>query len=220
MKKIIFALGTVALLSACSSIQKTAIVPTNPKTDFEDTYTIIWNGKSEAYMYENGEYVRNETYDYVFSVIQKRYDNVWKSTKTLHRNHPNYDYRGGQRSQTMYFRVTYAMNMDSTLSSKFHTSLGEGKGTSDIEFRKQNLVIDLNQKNPYYNISKFTPFNKMKITQNYNYEEGILTETVELYKEKDGKITPFSKMEETAYFYVKGKLDKAPSKFQYTKGEQ
>ena len=82
-----------------------------------------------------------------------------------------------------------------------------------MEFRNQNLIIDLNQNNPYYNISKYTPFNKMKISQNYNYEEGLLTETVELYKDKDGKITPFSKMEETAVFYVKGKLDKAPTTF-------
>jgi len=213
MKKLIFTISAVALLSACSTVNKTAIVPTTPKSAFEDTYTIVWNGKSEAYIYVNGAYVRNETYDYVFNVIQKRYDNEWKSTKTLHRNHPNYDFRGGQRSQTMYFEVIYAMSGNNMLASTLKTSLGNGTGTSDMEFRKQSLVIDLNQKNPYYNISKYTPFNKMKITQNYNYEEGVLTETVELYKEKNGNITPFSKMEETAYFYIKGKLDNAPTTF-------
>lgn len=202
-------------MSACSTVNKTAIVPITPKLEFEDAaYTIIWNGKSEAYMYVDGQYVRNETYDYVFNVIQKRYDNTWKSTKTLHRNHPNYDYRGGQRSQTMYFEINYSQfEKQVKLKSTLHTSLGEGNGFSDLEFREQNLIIDLNQNNPYYNISKYTPFNKMKITQHYNYEEGVLTETVELYKEKDGKITPFSKMEETAVFYIKGKLDKAPTTF-------
>ena len=164
-------------------------------------------------MYVDGQYVRNETYDYVFNVVQKRYDTQWKSTKTLHRNHPNYDYRGGQRSQTMYFEINYELTNKLQLSTTLNTSLGNGFGTSDIEFRKQSLTIDLNQKNPYYNISKYTPFNKMRITQHYKYEEGLLTETVELYKEKDGKITPFSKMEETAVFYVKGKLDKAPTTF-------
>jgi hypothetical protein len=215
MKKIIFAISAVALMSACSTVNKTAIVPITPKLEFEDAaYTIIWNGKSEAYMYVDGQYVRNETYDYVFNVIQKRYDNTWKSTKTLHRNHPNYDYRGGQRSQTMYFEINYSQfEKQVKLKSTLHTSLGEGNGFSDLEFREQNLIIDLNQNNPYYNISKYTPFNKMKITQHYNYEEGVLTETVELYKEKDGKITPFSKMEETAVFYIKGKLDKAPTTF-------
>lgn len=213
MKKIIFALGTVALMSACSSIKKTAIVPTTPKSDFEDTYTIVWNGKSEAYRFIDGQYVRDETYDYVFNVVQKRYDTKWKSTKTLHRNHPDYDFRGGQRSQTMYFEVDYYQNGETKLGSTLNTSLGGGKGVSDLEFREQNLIIQLDQNNPYYNISKYTPFNKMKITQHYNYEEGVLTETVELYKEKNGKITPFSKMEETAVFYIKGKLDKAPTTF-------
>ncbi|CAG5087762.1 hypothetical protein [Parvicella tangerina] len=212
MKRIFIAISAIALISACSTVNKTAIVPITPKSDFEDTYTIIWNGKSEAYFYEDGQYVRNETYDYVFNVIQKRYDKTWKSIKTLHRNHPNYDYRGGQRSQTMYFEVDYSLNGEK-LTSTFNTSLGTGKGISDLEYREQLLTIDLKQKNPYYNISKYTPFNKMKITQNYNYEEGLLTEIVELYKEKDGKITPFSKMKETAVFYVKGKLDKAPTSF-------
>jgi len=67
------------------------------------------------------------------------------------------------------------------------------------------------QYDPY--INKFIPYNKFRITQNYNYEEGVLTETVELIKEKDGKETPFMKNEETALIYIKSKLDKAPATF-------
>ena len=63
------------------------------------------------------------------------------------------------------------------------------------------------------NAGKFIPYNKFRITQNYNYEEGVLTETVELIKEKDGKETPFMKNEETALIYIKSKLDKAPATF-------
>jgi hypothetical protein len=59
----------------------------------------------------------------------------------------------------------------------------------------------------------FSPYNKIKITQKYNYESGILTETVLLSKEKDGKETLFMKNEETAYFYIKGKLTGAPTAF-------
>lgn len=206
-------MGVIVLMSACNLTQKTAIVPTIANSDFEDTYTIIWNGKSEAYIYAGGKYVRNETYDYVFNVVQKRYDNKWKSTKTLHRNHPEYDFRGGQRSQTMYFEIDYFKNGESKAGLILNTSLGEGKGVTDMEFREQVLIIQLNQNNPYYNISKHTPFNKMKITQHYKYEEGLLTETVELYKEKNGKITPFSKMEETAVFYIREKINKAPTTF-------
>jgi len=39
----------------------------------------------------------------------------------------------------------------------------------------------------------------------------LLEETVFLYKLKDGKEIPFMKNEEKAYFYVKGKLDQAPT---------
>ena len=57
------------------------------------------------------------------------------------------------------------------------------------------------------------PYNKFRITQNYDYEKGVLTETVELIKEKDGKETPFMKNEETALIFIKSKLDKAPTTF-------
>lgn len=209
---VVLAIGTLIIISACGSSSKIAIVPLSSHTEYEDTYTIIWNGKSEAYLYIDGQYVRNEPYDYVFNVTQKRYDNIWKSTKTLHRNHPEYDFRGGPRSQTMYFEIAYSSSSDG-LSTVLKTSLGDGSGSSDLEFREQSLIIDLNQNNSYYNIGKFTPFNKMKITQHYMYEDGKLMETVELYKEENGVITPFAKMEEMATFYVRGKLDKAPTTF-------
>lgn len=215
MKKIskaIFAFGVVALMSACSTVNKTAIVPITQKSNFEDTYTIIWNGKSEAYRFINGQYVRDETYDYVFNVIQKRYDNQWKSTKTLHRNHPNYDFKGGERSQSMYFELNFTQS-ENVVKTQLNTSLGNGSGVSDYEFREQMFEIKLLPKISYYNISKYAPYNKIKITQHYKYEEGVLLETVELFKEINGKIVPFMKNEETATFYLKNKLDKAPTTF-------
>ncbi len=63
------------------------------------------------------------------------------------------------------------------------------------------------------NASYFMPYNKFKITQHYNYEEGVLTETVELIKVKNGKETPFMKNEEKAWFFIKGKLNTAPTSF-------
>ncbi len=209
MKKILILFILVTSITGCKLSQQ-AIVPISPDISVDDAYTIIWYGKSEAYIFVDGEYVRNPPYDYVFNVVQKRYDNMWKSTKTLHRNHPDYDFRGGQRSQAMYFEIKYLAS-DNVLKSVLTTSLGNGVGTSDNEFREQSLILDLSQKNAYYNINNHTPFNKMKITQHYNYEAGILLETVELYKEEKGVITPFAKMEETAMFYVQDKLEKAPT---------
>lgn len=207
MKTRIFSFFTVLVFSglwSCSG-SKTAIVPLTPKAQIEDTYTIIWNGLSEAYRFTDGHWKRDETYDYVFDVIQKRYPNQWKSTKSLHRLHPEYDGRGGGRDQAMYFEINYAAGVNNQLQSIVHASLGEGSGKSDKEFREQQIVIQVK------NVSSFSPYNKIRITQHYQYELGMLKETVELLKEKNGQDTPFMKMEEKAYFYLRGKLDKAPT---------
>ncbi len=208
----VLAVGTLALMNACSSVKKANVVPMTSKIEFEDTFTIIWNGKSEAYRYTKGEYVRDNTYDYTFNVIQKRYDTQWKSTKTLHRSHPAYNFKAGQRSQSMYFEVNYTQE-NNDLKTALITSLGTGEGKSDVEYREQSFTLNLDKKNPYYNISPMAPYNKIKITQHYNYEAGELLETVELYKEINGKITPFMKNEERATFYIKGKLNTAPTTF-------
>ncbi|HRG27439.1 MAG TPA: hypothetical protein PLJ00_06090 [Chitinophagales bacterium] len=213
MKKLIIFPAIILLLSSCQSFNEIAIVPTTPENDFEDTYTIIWNGKSEAYRYIDGEYKRDETYDYVFNVIQKRYDKQWKSTKTLHRNHPDYDFNAGERSQSMYFELNYTAAV-SGLTTILNTSLGNGTGVSDREFREQILEIQLLPSISYYNISKYAPYNRIKITQHYQYETGVLLETVELYQDDDGKITPFMKNEERATFYVKGTFNGPPTSFQ------
>lgn len=209
MKTRTFSFFILLLLTGCFSCSssKTAIVPLTPKAQIEDTYTIIWNGVSEAYRFTDGQWKRDETYDYVFDVIQKRYPNQWKSTKSLHRLHPDYDGRGGERDQAMYFELNYAAAANDQLQSIIHASLGEGNGKSDKEFREQEIVIQVK------NVSSFSPYNKIRITQHYQYESGMLRETVELLKEKKGQDTPFMKMEEKAYFYVRGKLDKAPTVF-------
>jgi hypothetical protein len=206
IKSIIIAI-TLLTLGSCGSYKK-ATIPTSEKVIMNDTYTIIWNGVSHAYRYENNNWVRDEQYDYQFNVIQKRYDNLWKSVKSLHRIHPEYDGKAGERDQTMYFEVAYNCLVDSNnVKSSIISSLGNGSGLSDPEFRNSQLTMYVSSP------GIFLPYNKFRITQHYNYEEGILTETVELIKEKNGIETPFMKNEETAWFYIKGKLDKAPTVF-------
>lgn len=187
------------------SAPKSSIVPLSAQLKIDDTYTIIWNGSSEAYRYENDKWVRDAAFDYQFNVIQKRYANQWKSVKTLHRIHPDYNGKAGDRDQTMYFEINYSALKDSLLDVLINSSIGNGNGKSDREFRDVQLTMD----DP--NASRFSPYNRIRITQHYQYEAGLLTETVELLKVKDGKEVPFMKNEETAYFYVKGKLDKAPT---------
>lgn len=190
-------------LCSCSSSSK-IIVPLSTDALIEDTYTIIWNGESKAFRYIDDKWERDATYDYVFDVVQKRYKKTWKSVKNLHRLHPKYDGNAGARSQSMYFELAYEV-VGNALCSKISSSLGKGMGSSDRVFRKQELNFELTD------ISSFAPYSHMRIRQNYNYETGLLTEIVELFKLKDGKEIPFMKNEEKAYFYLKGKLDTAPT---------
>ena len=208
MKKVFFyAMAVMCMFLASCRTSKQIIVPLSRSVELDDTYTIIWNGTSKAYRYDNGQWLRAESYDYQFNVVQKRYDNHWKSVKSLQRIHPDYDGKAGDRDQTMYFEVAYKTLMDGKVNATIISSLGNGTGTTDTEFRESVLTIDVTD------ASSFMPYNKFRITQHYNYEEGLLTETVELIKEKDGIETPFMKNEETALIFIKEKLDKAPTTF-------
>ncbi|MCB0651566.1 MAG: hypothetical protein KDC85_09860 [Saprospiraceae bacterium] len=208
MKEVIFSVTAIAIMimTGCRS-SKQVIVPLNQSIELDDTYTIIWNGISEAYRYENGQWLRAESYDYQFDVVQKRYDKHWKSVKSLHRIHPDYDGKAGDRDQTMYFEVDYKNLVDQKVEAVINSSLGNGTGTTDNEFRQSVLTMYVP------NASKFMPYNKFRITQHYNYEEGLLTETVELIKEKDGKDIPFMKNQETALIFIKSKLERAPTTY-------
>ncbi|GAB4409478.1 MAG: hypothetical protein OHK0039_13190 [Bacteroidia bacterium] len=190
-------------LAACTPTRQ-PVVPLQRSYDLEVPYTIIWYGVSEAYRYSDGGWQRDWSYDYVFDVVQRRYDTVWRSVKTLHRLHPDYDGRAGARSQTMYFEMAYvqqAQALHATLSS----SLGSGTGVSDTAFRAQTLEIDL------ADMPAMAPYNRLRITQQYRYEAGLLTETVELFKRRDGVNTPFMKNEERAWFFLRDSLDSPPT---------
>lgn len=194
-------------LTSCTSTKK-ATIPLDSEISFEDTYTIIWNGYSKAFVYKDKNWQRAETFDYYFDVIQKRYDKKWKSVKSLHRIHPDYNGKAGQRDQTMYFEVRYNSMQDGVVYADLFSSLSNGSLTTDNEFRNSEMELKLKDAN------MFMPYNKIRITQHYDYENGKLTETVLLIKEKDGKELPFMKNEEEAFFYIKGKLDKAPTTFE------
>ncbi len=201
-----FACLIAFVLASCTTTQQ-AIIPTNPQLPTtQDNYTITWLGNSKAFVYANGKYQRAETYDYTFSVVQRRYGNVWKSVKDLHRIHPDYDGKAGKRDQTMYFGIDFSQT-SAGIVSKIHSSLGKGKGKSDKEFREQSFELT------YDNISSFAPYNTMRITQHYQYEQGLLLETVELFKRKGDKEIPFMKIEERAEIFRPVRLNKAPTVF-------
>ena len=180
---------------------------TLPKMD--DNYSIIWVGSGESYVYIDGKYERSESNDYSFEVVQRRYDNSWKSVKNMHRIHPDYDGKAGGREQTMFFEIDFSKE-GNKIVSKINASLGSGTGESDNEFREQMIQLSVDD------ISSFAPYNTMRIIQHYKYEEGILLETVELFKRSNGEEIPFVKIEEKAVIFRPVKLEEAPTKFELT----
>jgi hypothetical protein len=169
---------------------------------------IAWLGMGTAYRFVNGIWKRDEAYDYEFSVIQKRFENTWKSVKDMHRRHPEYDGRAGERDQTMYFEVAFQAPVNGEIPYRVSSSLGEGEGVFlDGGYRRSRLEISLRQ--TFFQRVVF-PYNTLRITQHYQYEDGVLTETVELLKKTEGKEVPFMKMEERARFFIASELDGCP----------
>ncbi|WBX75758.1 hypothetical protein PG911_14000 [Tenacibaculum ovolyticum] len=209
MKKIsiYLAVAIATILTSCGTSNKVIIPTSKTLPIIEDNYSIIWVGSGESYIYSEGEYVRNESHDYSFEVVQRRYGNLWKSIKNMHRIHPDYDGKAGKREQTMFFGIDFSKEGEKIIS-KINSSLGNGTGISDSEFREQVIQFSVDD------ISSFAPYNTIRITQHYKYEQGTLLETVELFKQSDGKETPFAKIEERAVIFRPVTLGNAPTKFE------
>lgn len=206
-RSIYLAVAMAAFLSSCGTSNEVIIPTSKTLPTVEDNYSIIWDGSGEAYVFNAGRYVRNESNDYSFEVVQRRYGNSWKSIKNMHRIHPDYDGKAGEREQTMFFGIDFSKE-ENKIVSAINSSLGNGTGISDNEFRNQVIQFSVD------GISSFAPYNTMRITQQYKYEEGILLETVELFKLSDGKETPFAKIEERAVIFRPVTLENAPTKFE------
>jgi hypothetical protein len=204
---IYLALAIATVLTSCGNHKKLIVPLSKELYSIHDNYPIVWVGSGISYIYLDGEYVRSESNDYSFEVVQRRYGNTWKSIKNMHRIHPDYDGKAGEREQTMFFEIKFSQQ-DNQIVSKITSSLGSGTGLSDNEFREQSMQFSAE------GVSSFAPYNHYRITQDYQYEEGMLLETVELIKLKDGIETPFAKIQEKAYIFRPSKLDGAPTKFE------
>ena len=209
MKRLSFilAVAIAIILTSCGTSNKIVVPLNKTLPSIDDNFTIVWVGKGESYVYLDGKYVRSESNDYSFEVVQRRYDNIWKSIKNMHRIHPDYDGKAGPREHTMYFEIKFSKK-GNQIVSKLNSSLGNGSGISDNEFREQTIRFSAD------GVSKFAPYNTYRITQHYKYEEGKLLETVELFKLKGSKETPFAKIEEKAFIFRPVKLENAPTKFE------
>lgn len=143
----------------------------------EGELTLVWVGRGECERLEGGSWVRRPELDYEFSVEQHRLGDHWESVKSMRRRHPDYDGVAGERAQTMFFRLDFGpADPAGKVDAKLTASIGNGSGVTDRAFRKAELNFLA------AGVSSFAPFDRYRITQSYEYEEGRLTELVELNK--------------------------------------
>lgn len=195
---------SIFLLSGCAR-SGAAKVPPPEDAALDAGLTLVWSGQGQAFRHRGGTWERDSTYDYAFTVVQKRNEARWNSIKTMQRRHPDYDGRAGDRTQTLFFELGFRQEGEG-LVSRLASSLGEGEGRSDREFREQRLELEA------AGAGRFSPYTHFRIVQHYRYEEGVLEETVELFKRKDGKEEPFMRMDERAYIYARSRLPEAPTR--------
>jgi hypothetical protein len=164
--------------------------------------TLVWVGRGEAERFEAGAWRRIPAFDYEFSVEQRRYADRWESIKTLRRRHPDYDGSAGPRLQVMAFRLElFPGERPGSARYQLRSSLGNGQGHGDAEFREAVLDIDAD-------VSMFAPFDRYRITQRYQYESGRLQELVEL---NDGA-EPWVRNREEAVLYGEQRYAEPPTR--------
>jgi hypothetical protein len=161
------------------------------------TLQFVWVGQGTYFAFDEGDWKSDPSQDYEFLVRQNRFEDRWESLKIQNRIHSDYNGAAGPADQQHFFRVVYGLaNNDGSLSFDLETTFGNGQGSIDARFERATMDFEAQ------GISSFAPYNRFRISQNYNYQEGLLTETVLLYKlTKDGDEIPFAKIEERATLF-------------------
>jgi hypothetical protein len=190
-------------LAACSAPRP--VLPTTREALPDPETTLVWVGTGEAERFENGVWKRVPEFDYEFTVLQRRYRDHWESTKELHRRHPDYDGSAGPRDQTYFFYLDYQpSNAAGEVESRVDSSLGQGQGQTDREFRNARLEMKAE-------VSSFAPFDSYRITQKYRYEEGALEEQVELFKKETAGESPWIRNHEEATLFAAQRFPSPPT---------
>lgn len=195
---------SLALATTIACATTSAEVPTLPPGDPE--YTLVWVGRGEAERLVDGVWRRAPEFDYDFSVQQVRYGDRWSSVKSMRRRHPDYDGSAGPRAQTYFFQIGYQpAGADGRVKANILSTLGQGHGHADVEFRESVLEIRAD-------ISALAPFDTYRITQQYGYEAGELRETVELLDHDGDREVPWVRNHEVARLFAPQQLPGAPTR--------
>jgi len=169
---------------------------------------LTWVGAGTAYAWQDGEWQRDATQDYEFSVVQRRYDRYWKSVKTMHRRHPDYDGSAGPRDQVHYFRVNFDERKDGRVPLTLTSSMGAGSGHTDKAYKSVRFDLELDAPT----IAQwFMPYNRLKFDQTYDYAGGALREEIVLVKADGERERPAFRIVESARLFASGKMAEAAS---------
>jgi hypothetical protein len=196
MRSLLTILASAAILTSCASHSKSILFGSTSEDSLQEQ--LVWVGKGETWLMVDGHWQRTPAQDYDFLVKQNRFKGFWESLKVQNRNHPDYRGLAGPADQQHHFRIVYEEpttegNVPLTLSSTY----GNGKGWMDKEFSHAVLEFKAD------GVSSFAPYNYFRITQHYRYTEGILQESVELFKRKsNGTEVPFVKIVEMARIFT------------------
>lgn len=201
MNRLVTSLCSSMLLVGCATAEPW--VPLRTERQGPAEVTLVWVGRGECERLEDGVWVRRPELDYDFSVEQRRMGDHWESVKSMRRHHPGYDGIAGPRAQTYFFLLDFAKpDSKGQVDAKLTATIGNGAGVTDAEFRKAELTFLA------AGVSSMAPFDRYRITQQYDYEAGQLTELVELNKGQ----TPWVRNREVAALFGTRKFDGPPTR--------
>ncbi|WP_437721902.1 hypothetical protein [Sorangium sp. So ce861] len=197
---------STAAASGCGGLPPSPLPPMTTASA-EPEVTLVWVGRGESERFAEGQWVRTPESDYDFSVVQRRYKGRWDSIKQMHRRHPGYDGSAGPRDQVLHFALDLGMTRGSDVPVIIRSTLGDGEGRADPEFRRSQLEMRARD------VSSLAPFNAYRITQQYQYGEGKLVETVELIeRDGEGRESPFVRIRERAALFAPTSFEQPPTR--------
>ena len=158
--------------------------------------SLVSVGHATASYFAKGSWVPAPAFDYEFMVLERRYADRWEAVKEIHYRDPRYDGRAGPRDQTLFFEVLTVPAADGGLYLTVVSTLGKGRGHSDVGSGKVSLELISAEK------GWFVRYDRIRISQTRAIKEGRLEEVVELFSKPEGRELPFMRMEEKGTIYL------------------
>ncbi len=193
--RIALLLAALGALASCAGTIEGSILSEGTQDGANER--IVWVGTGVTFRYKGGEWVRTPSQDYDFLVRQFRYETHWESLKIQNRTHEEYDGSAGPADQQHFFFIEYDLgSTGDNYGITLRSSYGAGEGISSKDFTRAVLELDAE------GVHRLAPYNRFRITQEYDYDEGRLFEIVELFDlNEDGNELPFVRIEERAVMY-------------------